>query len=244
MVKHRIVGLLVLLTLGVAAGFAQERSQSQAPADPAVQEVRKTLEEAQKEINAFRDGGGKNADPAHPIVKWLPLLMEYRKKYPGTDASGLATMEAVHLLFHSDRVDETLARMDELGPDDTAWERLPNVLNELATARKDPSLLTARLERIMQQTASSKIRASCLLALGRSYRATDAARAREMLERALREAPGTNWAREADNLLYEIANLALGNPAPAFSATPWKGSAVSLSGYKGQALVLVFWAST
>lgn len=243
MVKHRLSRLTIVLLLPawVVSGQAPSPSGAQ---DPQVQEVRKSLEEAQKEINAFRDSGAKNADPAHPILKWLPLLLEYRQKYPGTDAAGLATMEALHLLFHSDRVDDVLTRMDALTPDDTAWERLPNVLNEIANARKDQTLLTLRLERILEQTSSAKIRASALLALGRSYRQSDGARAAALLERVRRETPGTPVAREADNLLYEIANLALGNPAPPFSATAWKGQQVTLAGYKGQALVLVFWASS
>lgn len=235
-----VVGCVLLLA---APAMAQEHAHD-ASKDPAVQEVRKVIAEAQKEISSFRDGGGKNDDPKHPAVKWLGLLWEYRQKYPGTEAAGLATFEALHFLFHSGRADEVLARIDALPPGDSAWERLPSVLNELANERKDQSLLTTRLERVVAQTASSRIRASALLALGRSLRTSDSARARTLLERAVSEAPGSPVAREADGLLYEIASLSIGKPAPSFSAMAWKGKEVALAGYKNQALVLVFWAST
>ncbi len=243
MVMHRLNRSVITLLLAIVPAGAQGPAP-RATQDPAVGEVRKVIEEAQKEIAAFRESGGKNEDSKHPAVKWLSLLWQYREKYPGTEAAGLATAEALHLLFHSDRGDEVLALMDTLTVDDAAWERLPNVLNELANQRKDASLLTGRLERIAKATTDARIRASALLAHGRSIRSTDTAQATVLLERVVREAPGSPAAREADSLLYDIANLSLGKPAPAFSAKPWKSAPLSLAGYKNQALVIVFWAST
>lgn len=243
--KHRALrGTAGLLAMWMAAGLYGQQRGGERPPDPAVQEVRKSIEAAQKEISQFRDGGGKNDDPNHPAVKWLGTLWQYRQTYPGSEAAGLASAEALHLLFHADRVDEVLTRMDALDVNDTAWERLPSVLNEIATARKDPSVLTKRLERVASESTSAKIRASAFAAWGRAYRESDPARARTLLERAASEAPGSPAAREADNLLYELASLSVGKPAPAFAAKAWKGKAISLEGYKNQALVLVFWSST
>ena len=241
--KRDLFALFAVVVSLAGAALAQEPGPSQSDA-PALREVRATVEQAQKEITAFREGGGKNDDPTHPAVKWLAVLWDYRQKYPDSEASAIATFEALHFLFHAGRGEEVLTRMDSLAFDDTAWDRLPSVLNELANEKKDTSLLTSRLERVLSQSTKAKNRAAAALGMGRALRQTDATRARALLERAVKESPDSPAAREANNLIYEVANLSVGKPAPAFAAKAWKGEKVALEGYKNQALVLVFWAST
>ena len=57
-------------------------------------------------------------------------------------------------------------------------------------------------------------------------------------------APGSASAEEAGGLLYEIAHLSVGLPAPAFSAKARNGKTVDLAALHGRAVVLVFWATT
>lgn len=87
--------------------------------------------------------------------------------------------------------------------------------------------------------------AATLVALGRVQRRQgDTAVAVKSLESAREAAPDSASAREADGLLYDIANLSIGLQAPAFSATSIDGRAISLESLRGRAVAIVFWGST
>jgi hypothetical protein len=75
--------------------------------------------------------------------------------------------------------------------------------------------------------------------LGRAYRRQgDNEAAAKALEGAKAAAPGTPSAAEAEGLLYEIKYLAIGLPAPALSGSARNGGPVSLTAFRGKAVVL------
>lgn len=179
------------------------------------------------------------------MAAWVDKLWAVRERLRGTAAAGKATAEAIHLLVHADRAAEAEARALRLTPEDRAWESLGSVLFEAATQKKDYGFLLARLAAVIPQQRDPAVRADLQYHLGRGHAKTgDAEAARTAYKAAIREAPGSKTARDAETALYELDNLGYGQPAPAFVATARDRSRVALADLRGRVVVLVFWAST
>ncbi len=237
--RSRIIAVFILLS--ASTGWNQERPAT----EPATAEVRKTLEQAQGEIAAFRNAGGKAGADDHPARKWSAALWDYRQRNPGTDAAGLAAAEAIHLLVHAERFAEVESLAESLEASDPGWERLPNFLLEAANLRKDYGYLLRKLDWLAQNSMSPKAQAAALFARGRALRQQgDAAGAAAAFEKLRRDYPAAPQAQEAANLLYEMSNLGLGKAAPEVAARTRAGKAVTLAGFRGQAVALIFWSST
>ena len=113
-------------------------------------------------------------------------------------------------------------------------------------ARKDLAYTVEKLSHAAASTTSAPIRAAALLTLGRAQRRLgDNTAATRTLEAARSAAPGTLSAAQAEGLIYEIAYLSIGLPAPAISGKPRNDRhVVDLAAFRGKPIVLVFWAST
>src|SRR4029079_7865447 len=95
------------------------------------------------------------------------------------------------------------------------------VIYEEAIARKSFDYTIVTLSQTAAATKSASIKSAALLVIGRVYRRQgDLAAATRSLEEARAAAPGTPQAAEADDVIYEIAHLSIGLPAPAISGTP------------------------
>lgn len=216
---------------------------AQAPPDAAMLEVRETLAEARKAIDAYRSAGGKTGVPDHPAVRWHEMLWRYRERQPGSAAAAVATSEAINLLIRAGLPDAAHARVAALSRDDTAWERLAAYLYYEAVDRKDFAYAVGKLSEVASGTSSAPIKAAALVALGRAYRRQgDGPSAVTSLEAAQAAAPEAPTAREAASLLYDIANLSIGLTAPAFSGATRDGRRITLDSLRGSAVVLVFWS--
>ena len=216
-----------------------------APITP-VAEVRQTLAEARKEMDAYKAAGGAAGAPDHPAIEWAAALWTYQDKYPRTDAAAIGTAEAVRLLVRAELWDRAHARIEAIGFDDPAWSRVAGVVYEQAIARKDLPSAIATLARAAASTTDASIKSSVLLVLGRAHRRHgDAAAATRTLEAAKAAAPGTAAAEEADGLIYEIRHLSIGLQAPAIAGTPRNTRrAITLDAFRGKPIVIVFWGST
>jgi len=243
MIPRAFFSLVLLGFLG-AARFASGQG-TQPAANPAVVEVRETLDAARKEIDAYRAGGGKAAVPDHPATRWHETLWAYRERDPGSEAAALATAEAIQLLIRAELSDQAHARVEAVSADDLAWERLAAYLYYEGSARKDFAYAVAKLSEVAAGSSNAAIKSAALLALGRAQRRQgDNAAAVKSLESARHSAPESVSAREADGILYEIANLSVGLKAPNFSGKSRAGRAISLESLRGSVVVMVFWAST
>jgi tetratricopeptide (TPR) repeat protein len=231
-----------MLTLWLAGWLGFGIIQSAQP-DAAVADVRQTVAAARKDVDTYKAGGTAPAD--HPAVKWDAVLWAYRDKYPRTDASAIATAEAVRLLGYAELWDRAHARLESVGFDDPAWRRLPAVIYEAGIARKDLPSAMDTLARAARTTTVATNKASALVTLGRAYRRQgDRDAATRSLESAKAAAPDTPLAEEADGLIYEIKFLSVGLPAPVFTAKDRDGGTVELAAFRGKPVVLVFWGTT
>ena len=227
------VALPCLLSLMVAA--AQQ---------PNLGEVDTILQQARDEIRNFDKAGGKKDDPNHPIAKWVQALWALREKSPRSVEMAKATTEAVHLLIHADRFQEAYRHADQLGPDDPAWESLPQILFEAASLQKDFTYFFQKLQSVLPDASDHKAQAAIQLALGRGWRAkNDEEKAREAFQAAVSLARDSVPGRQAETELYELLHLGPGQPAPQFSTVAVNGSPISLADYRGKPVVLVFWAT-
>jgi hypothetical protein len=222
-----------------APAFAQSAPSA------AVTDVRQTLDAARKEIEAYKAAGGAPGAADHPAVKWDAALWAYRDRDPRSEAAALAAAEAVRLLIRAELWDRAHARVASIGVDDPAWERLPAQIYEEGIARKDLPYTIDTLSRAAAATTNASIKAAVLLTLGRAYRRHgDAAAATRSLEAAKSAAPGTPRAEEAEGLIYEIAYLSIGLPAPPLAGKTRQGRAIDLAALRGKPVVLVFWGTS
>jgi hypothetical protein len=239
------IGLLfcgALLSISVGAG---RTVLAQAAADPGVAEVRQTLDSARKDVDAYTTAGGRAGTPEHPAIKWESVLWAYRDRYPGSEAAAIGSAEAIRLLVRAELWDRARARIDSLAADDVAWPRTAPVVYQEGIARNDLPRAIEELSRVAASTSTSSIKAPVLVVLGRAHRRHgDKAAAIGALEAAKAAAPGTPAAEEADGLLYDIAHLSVGLPAPPISGTARNGRAISLAALRGKPIVLVFWGTT
>ena len=237
-----------ILTLALAAGLILSGDavpSAQQAANPAVDEVRQAVKDARKELDSFKTAGAAADAAGHPAIKWSDTLWAYRDRDPRGEAAAIGSVEAVRLLVRAELWDRADARVDSLSADDPAWIRLPSVIYEEGIARKDLPATIARLSREAEETKTPAIRASALLIVGRAHRRQgDTAAATQALEAAKAAAPGTPQAEEAEGLIYEIAHLSVGLPAPPVSGKPRNGRAISLAALRGKPVVLVFWGTT
>jgi hypothetical protein len=237
--------LLLFAALVSVAASPGRTIFAQAAAGAGVAEVRQTLDSARKEVDAYTTAGGRAGAPEHPAIKWDSALWAYRDRYPGMDAAAIGSAEAVRLLVRAELWDLAHARIDSLAADDPAWPRVAPVVYEEGIARKDLPYAIEKLSSVAASTPNPSIKAPVLVVVARAYRRQgDKDAATRALEAAKSAAPGTPLAEEADGLLYEIAHLSIGLPAPPVSGTARNGRAISLAALRGKPVVLVFWGTT
>jgi hypothetical protein len=237
----------------VACLVAAATSSAQQPGKTAVEEVRQAVADARKELDAFKAAGGAADATDHPAIRWADALWAYRARDPRDEAAAIGSVEAVRLLVRAELWDRAHARVDALDANDAAWIRLPAVIYDEGIARQDLPGAIDRVSRAAAATTTPAIKASALLIVGRAYRRQgDKAAATQAIEAAKAAAPGTPYAEQAEGLLYEIAHLSVGLPAPPVSGKPRNGlsrggaggRAISLAALRGKPVVLVFWGTT
>lgn len=240
--------LALVFALPAAAARPEQECAQQSDglaADAAREEVREMLRQARQQIREFEEKGGQRSDPQHPAVQWSERLWKLGSKHQGSPAGAEATSEAFHLLIHADRIPQAYELADRLPPSDPAWESLLQFLSEAARLSKDYSYALRKLQFLMDQASDTDRRTVLRIHLASAYWQQDQPQqAIELFETVLRESPGGEHARAAEGALYELKALAPGQPAPLFSVTARGGSSIALAGFRGQAVVLIFWSTT
>jgi tetratricopeptide (TPR) repeat protein len=216
-----------------------------APQQPAASDVETTLAQAREEIRNFEKAAGKRDDPSHPVGKWVQALWALYERAPRTLETAKAASEAVHLLIHADRFQEAYERADRLPPDDPTWEGMSAILVEAASLQKDPTYFLRKLPSVLPHSANPTVRAAIQWNLGRVWLAQkQEEKAKAAFQASVESAADSAPGRQAERQLYELLQLGPGQPAPAFSAPATDGSRISLAGYRGKPVVIVFWSST
>ena len=234
------LGLIFTLT-----AFALTVNGQNPPApDKEMDQVQAMIGQSKKDAEQFSKSGGKPGDANDPNLRWAAALWQYREKHPGTQATVMATVEALRLLNRADQLSELRAKTDTLKPDDAAWKQVFYVLMSAASKSKDYNYLIAKAEALAQTAVDRDIKAQARFNIGDAYwRTKDTERARKAFQTVVTDFPGTTYAEEAAGNLHEIEFLNLGQPAPAFERTTITGDPISLSGFKGKVLVLKFWGT-
>jgi tetratricopeptide (TPR) repeat protein len=239
--KRLLVTLLLLLP--IPSAFGQQETKK--PDDPALAEVSRIVQEGQKEIQAFRQRGGKENDPNHPALKWSQELWKLHERYRGERPGSLAAGAAIRMLLRAERFTQANSWADQLAPDDPAWEEVFPHLQNAANTRNDHSYVLNKLKELLGDPRSEKLRPGLYFYLGQAHKwAGDNEAGIAAYETVLQLAPGTAWARGARASIEELQVLAIGKPAPAVSARTREGRDISLYDFRGKAVLLIFWAST
>jgi hypothetical protein len=229
----------------VAAALASSGIHAQSGERREVAEVRKTLDDARKQIERYKKAGGAAGTADHPALEWDARLWAYRGRFPRSEAAELASVEAVRLLVRAELWDRARERVASLDFDEPAWGRVATSIYEVGIARRDLPSTIDTLSRAAATTRNPVNKSRILVVLGRAYRRSgDNAAATRSLEAATSAAPGTPSAEEADGLLYEIKYLSIGLPAPPVSGDTRNGGAIDLAALRGRLVVLAFWGTT
>jgi hypothetical protein len=247
-ISRALSGFLFAAILAAGLGPGRAAAAQTGPPAPAaaVTDVRHRCAQARTDIESYTPAGGAAGAADHPAVKWNAALWQVHDRAANSEAGTIAAIEAIRLLIRAELWDRAHARTESLDADDKAWERVPSALYEEGIARKSFEYTVATLSRTAAATKTPSIKSAALLVIGRVHRRQgDLPAATRSLEAARAAAPGTPQAEEADGLIYEVAHLSIGLPAPAISGKPRNARrAITLDSFHGKAVVLVFWAST
>jgi arsenite methyltransferase len=233
---------LCLTFLLVATAAAQQAPPQ--PADPELQQIEKTTNDAWQEIHQYTKAGGKESDANYPGRKWAATLWQYREQHPGTAAAAQATVEALHFLVHAEQTSELASKADSLAPDDTGWKKIIELLREAADRTKNYDYLITKSKYLLAKSPGRDVKMRAQLALAQGYwKKGEIEQARAAFQKVVADYPATAQAREAEGNLHELDALNLGQPAPQFAYKGINGETVALSDFKGKVLLLSFWAS-
>jgi tetratricopeptide (TPR) repeat protein len=196
------------------------------------------------ESNKFREAGGRAGDPGDPALKWSAVFWQYAKEHAGSPAGAQATAHGLGWLMFANQDQEVIAKARLLPLDFPLWGSIIEKLRLSSTTTGNYSAFRDITGRLLDQSKDNKLRAAVQLGLGRSYQEQhQSEKARAAFQAALREAPDTPLAEEAELLLNEMQNLQVGQPVPAFDAQTIDGKRISSTGLRGKVVLLTVWAT-
>jgi tetratricopeptide (TPR) repeat protein len=115
---------------------------------------------------------------------------------------------------------------------------------ESAERRKNYVYAIGKLSWLAENTADKKTLAQAQFSLGQAYlKKGDRDLAKTAFRKVVADHPASSLAKEAEGNLYEMEALNVGQSAPQFAFKAANGAPVSLSAYKGNVVLLNFWAS-
>jgi hypothetical protein len=224
------------------ASAAQQAAQNQ---EATIDEIYRLAQEAREEVAAFREQGGRNSDPNHPVLKWSRELWSLHQKHRGTRAGSLAATQAIRLLVSFERISEAAACADKLAPGDSAWLQVAPLFLEAGSRGYDPVYLKTKLRKLIADPSAEALRPGFYYYLGLAHeRAGEDEAGMAAFESVLKLYPESSWAKYAREGVEELSVVGIGKPAPAIEAQTRDGSRITLESYRGRAVLLIFWAST
>lgn len=111
-----------------------------------------------------------------------------------------------------------------------------------AAGVRGPEATRRDLTEVISRSPYAEVRAEALFQRGLLERQDgDEARAREDLSRAAAEAPDSDAATHATEMLHALAPLTSGMPAPALDARDFHGKRIRLAALRGRVVLVDFW---
>lgn len=173
----------------------------------------------------------------------IDRLWDLGRRAPEGSPAVAAKGEALHLLVHIRDLESLESRIGTLAPTDPTWDRVVQLMAELAGLYGEGELV----ERVLRPRATvledPQARARLWLVIGDAWGEEHRSDAERAYRQAIDEDPGSQAARSARGNLYELAELGQGAPAPAFTAATLSGGTVRSEDLVGRAVILDVWAS-
>lgn len=197
--------------------------------------------------------------PPHPATKFMKKFKRYAKKRAGRPDAIPALVWIVQNAGSAEPPEASgkppSARwaLDRLTEDHAAQAEIEDALPKLKYAmyQVDRVLLISLYQRIIRENAKKEVLALATFNLAFTlYQGSpldeigeeaDRLRAKKLFMKVAGAYPDTDAADDAKGYLFEIDHLQVGMVAPDFEGTDADGRAITLSQFRGQVVVVVFW---
>jgi len=213
--------------------------------DDDVKRISNLVDQAWKEVKAVgaTTPGVARSDDS-PARKYSAILWQYHSNHPYTPAGSRAVVAALNLLVAVGDSDRAVAMSEQILPDDPAWDRVIQILWRESERKSDYAQFIEKAKAVLQVASERNIRTRVGIFLGQAYwKQSRLDLANTAFEEVAREAPQSEDAEWAKGNIHEIKSLNPGQPSPPFDAKTVDGDGISLTGLRGQIVLLKFWAS-
>jgi hypothetical protein len=232
----RKTGILLVLVLATAAA---EEPDSAAAWKRLEQEYQKASREFYKPWQDAKAKGEKyQLDyTKHPTRTFLPRYAAFAKQYRGSDEAVRALVRIIR--FTTDD-EQRSAALETLLKDYLESKAILPAIGTLGARVPDS------LDTLIEKTPHRDVKGHAMFARARSLKSTDRDRALRLLQDLKANyfdvaERGTTLSDKADREMFEIVNLAIGQPAPEIEGEDIDGKSFKLSEYLGKVVMLDFW---
>lgn len=173
----------------------------------------------------------------HPSRTFLPRFMAFAKQYRG---SSEAVKALLHVMRYTSDEEERNAAVAVLMEDHLESQEIRPAIGVLG--RRAPQTL----DTLIEKTPHRDIQGLAMLARAKSLKGKSDAQALQLLEKLQKgyfdvKERGRTLADLAEREIFEIVNLAVGQPAPDIEGEDLAGVSFKLSDYRGKVVMLDFW---
>jgi tetratricopeptide (TPR) repeat protein len=206
-----------------------------------------------QEYKAYRDAATERANNGEPFdmtggpaKTYLNKALDLARKARGSGTDDRAYAWAIPMAYQTQDVEGIVQAIEGMIANNPNSKELKQIMSYVAFGVRPEDRAIKLLSRIEHYSSEMETKAAAVtLRAGMFYDEYsgegDTARARGILERTIRLYPRTDAAKRAANMLFAMDNLAVGQPAPDFTATDENGVTFKLSDYRGKVVIVDFW---
>ncbi len=228
----------------MASGTAQMSLESQ------LKEMQDAFE---KENKAYMDAAmekAKNGEPydmkGGPSKSYLNKALDLARKARGTSTADKAYAFAIPMAYQTGDVEGLVQAFEGMIANNPNSKELKQSMNFIRFAVRPEERAIKLLSRIEHYSSEIETKSAALMMRASLFYDEysgegDTARAREILERTIKNYPRTAAAKRAENMIFAMDNLSVGMVAPNFTATDENGVTFNLSDYRGKVVIVEFW---
>jgi peroxiredoxin len=223
-----------------AGGDDDDEGASDAEGEDGEEDADASGEEAAGEV-----GLNSIDSPLNPAIKHSAAFFElYLARRPG-DLANEAARTAFSMYFNCpDSLQRAEAGVSQIGDDLDALAVVAPTYVSLCRLKRDEAAGDALAEQLLEKLGSDTRRSGLLIEMADNWKWNGLYdKMRPACERVIAMNADEHDVKRAKALIYEIENLNVGQPAPAFEATDIDGNPISLAGLRGKAVLIDFWAT-